>query len=32
MNHENADAENDTRCRDYLGHPVKNAAIPHGGP
>src|SRR6267142_99709 len=23
MNHEDADAENDTRCRDYLGHPAK---------
>ena len=23
MNHEDADVENDTRCRDYLGHPAK---------
>jgi hypothetical protein len=23
MNHENVDAENDTRRRDYLGHPAK---------
>jgi hypothetical protein len=28
MNHENADAENDTRCRDYLGHPAKTPQFP----
>jgi len=32
MNHEYADAENDTRCRDYLGHPAKTAAISCGEP
>jgi hypothetical protein len=28
MNHEDADAENDTRCRDYLGHPAKTPQFP----
>jgi hypothetical protein len=27
MSHEDADAENGTRSRDYLGHPAKTAAI-----
>jgi len=31
-NHEDADAENDTRRGDDLGYPAKNAAIPYGGP
>jgi hypothetical protein len=24
MSHEDADAENETRCRDYLGHPANS--------
>jgi hypothetical protein len=32
MNHEDAEAESDTRCRDYLGRLAKTAAIPHGEP
>jgi hypothetical protein len=28
MSHEDADTENDTRCRDYLGHPAKPPQFP----